>query len=255
LILFGVQTRLDRVPHDPGALGLLVEHSGDRAGECHGHCREVYPVALGQGSHLEDRHAATVVEMTTFLLVRHGETDWNRENRFQGHADPPLNELGRSQARELATSLARDGIDAVYASPLQRARETAEIIARALALDVGTDPRLMEVDVGSWSGLTRDDVAARFPEAFDRWRAGSHGWAGGETYEELATRVLRALREIAARHPGGTVLVIGHGGTVRSMLAHAARLDLASHRTVVGPTANCSVHRLALRDGDLVGVD
>ena len=67
--------------------------------------------------------------------------------------------------------------------------------------------------------------------------------------------MLEALRDIAAAHPAGTVLVLGHGGTVRSMLAHAARLDLASHRTVVGPAANCSVHRLALRDGDLVGVD
>jgi probable phosphoglycerate mutase len=200
-------------------------------------------------------HAGTVIDVTMFLLVRHGETDWNRENRFQGHADPPLNELGRSQARELAASLARDGVDAVYASPLQRARETAEIVGGALGLDVRIDSRLMEVDVGSWSGLTRDDLEARFPEAFGRWRAGSHGWDDGETYEELAARVLDALHEIGAANPDGTVLVVGHGGTVRSMLAHAARLDLASHRTVVGPASNCSVHRLALRDGDLVGVD
>ena len=91
----------------------------------------------------------TVHEVTTFLLVRHGETDWNRENRFQGHADPPLNDVGRSQARELAETLLGEGASAVYASPLRRARETAEIIAAVLGLDVRLDPRLMEVDVGS----------------------------------------------------------------------------------------------------------
>lgn len=192
---------------------------------------------------------------TTLLLVRHGETDWNRERRFQGHADPPLNDRGRRQARELASTLAGDGISAVYASPLLRARETAEIVAAELGLAVALDDRLMEVDVGSWSGLTRDEIEARFPEEFVRWRTGGHGWEDGETYEELAARALQALLGIGAAHPHETVLVVGHGGTVRSLLAHAAQLDLAAHRAVVGPAANCSVHRLALRDGVLVRVD
>lgn len=193
--------------------------------------------------------------MTTFLLVRHGETDWNRQRRFQGHADPPLNERGRSQARELAAVLAGEDLRAVYASPLRRASETAGIVARALGLEVRLDRRLMEIDVGSWSGLTRTEIEERFPQAFARWRAGGRGWDAGETYGQLTERVLEALHEIAALHPGESVLVVGHGGTVRSVLAHAARLDLAAHRRAIGPAANCSVHRLALRDGVLVGVD
>jgi broad specificity phosphatase PhoE len=201
------------------------------------------------------RHAGTVVHLTTFLLVRHGETDWNRERRFQGHADRALNELGREQARELAAELAGDGIHAVYASPLRRAAETAAILAASLGLEVGFDARLMEIDVGSWSGLTRDEIERRFPDAWERWRAGDRGWDGGETYDELAVRVLAALHDIAVSHPDETVLVVGHGGTVRSMLAHAARTSIVELRRAVAPAANCSVHRVALRNGDLVRVD
>jgi probable phosphoglycerate mutase len=193
--------------------------------------------------------------MTTFLLVRHGETDWNREGRFQGHADPPLNDAGREQARVLATTLDDERVVAVYSSPLRRAHETADILAARLHLPVRVDARLMEVDVGSWSGLTREEIGDRFPGALDRWRAGGAGWDDGETYDALRVRVLAALTEIARRHPSETVLVVGHGGTVRSVLAHVDGLELTAHRRVVGPAANCSVHRLAVRDGDLARVD
>jgi broad specificity phosphatase PhoE len=189
------------------------------------------------------------VPETTILLARHGETDWNRDNRFQGHADEPLNETGREQARALAVALEGERLTAVYTSPLLRARETAEIVAAAFGLAPRTDPRLMEVDVGSWSGLTRDEIAVGFPEAYERWRGGLHGWEGGETYEELAVRVLDALRDIAAAHAGEAVLVVGHGGTVRATLAHTDGLDVTAHRKVVGPAANCAVYRLAVKDG------
>ncbi|HEU0337127.1 MAG TPA: histidine phosphatase family protein, partial [Gaiellaceae bacterium] len=101
--------------------------------------------------------------MATVLLARHGETDWNREGRFQGHADPPLNDLGRAQARELADRLAREPLAAVYASPLRRAYETAEIVAATHDLPLRSVAGLREVDVGSWSGLTRSEIEARFP--------------------------------------------------------------------------------------------
>ncbi|HWH04956.1 MAG TPA: histidine phosphatase family protein, partial [Gaiellaceae bacterium] len=107
--------------------------------------------------------------MTTIVLARHGETDWNREQRFQGHADRPLNELGREQARELAERLRNDRIDAVYSSPLVRALETAETVAAALGLPVETREALREVDVGSWEGLSRDEIEERHPEDFARW--------------------------------------------------------------------------------------
>lgn len=189
---------------------------------------------------------------TTLLLVRHGETDWNREGRFQGHADTPLNEAGRAQAEQLAASLDGELVTAVYTSPLARARETAEIVAAPLGLDPLPDARLKEIDVGSWTGLTMAEIENRFPEELRRWREEvHHGWLDGESYQELGTRVIAGVREIAERHAGGTVLIVGHGGTLRVTLAHAAGVDMAEHRRRVPPLANCSLHRIEVVAGRL----
>ena len=103
--------------------------------------------------------------MTTLLLARHGETEWNREGRWQGWADPPLNETGREQARALREQLRETPFDAVYSSDLRRAHETAEIVAAPHGVPVIADEGLREIDVGSWSGLTRAEQEARFPGA------------------------------------------------------------------------------------------
>ncbi len=166
--------------------------------------------------------------MTELLLVRHAETEWNREGRWQGHADPPLNEAGRAQARALAEALAGERLDAIYTSDLRRAAETAEILGAALGHAVTLDPDLREIDVGSWSGLTRDDVARRFPD----WE--THD---GESPDELQARVVGAVRRIAQRHPDGQVLIVTHGGSIRSLERH---LYGASARVM----ANCEVFRL-----------
>lgn len=184
--------------------------------------------------------------MTTILLARHGETDWNRENRFQGHADPPLNERGREQARELAARLQGEPVAAVYASPLARARETAEIVAAQLGRSVETVAALREVDVGSWAGLTRAQVRERFPEAFARWVAHGPGWDDGETYEQMGERVVEALYELARRHPGEQILVVTHGGPVRAAQAHAAGVSQTEARRRGGVLENCGLCRLVL---------
>ena len=158
---------------------------------------------------------------TRILLARHGETEWNRIGRWQGQADPPLNEVGLQQAAELAERLAGDGISAIYASDLQRASETARVIGERLGLDVVEDEALREIDVGSWSGLTRPEVEARFPEGFARWQAGQIGH-DGETSEQLTERVVAAVERIARAHPGDTVLVVTHGGAIRALRRHAA---------------------------------
>jgi broad specificity phosphatase PhoE len=206
------------------------------------------------------RHDPTPTErlpsrMTTMLLVRHGETDWNRDNRFQGHADPPLNDRGREQARELASRLAGERVDAVYTSPLRRARETAEIIGAALVLPVAAHEGLREVDVGEWQGLTRDEIAARYPGAFARWLAYGHGWEEGETYEEMAVRALAAVRDISAVHPGGRLAVVTHGGPVRAVLAHSEGMTHAEARRRGGVIANCGVASFAVEDGRVRAVD
>jgi len=193
---------------------------------------------------------------TTVLLARHGETDWNAERRWQGHSDPPLNERGREQARALAEELGGAGIVAVYASDLRRSLETAEIVAARLGLPVHADARLREVDVGEWSGLTPDEIALRYPDAHARWIAyEGHGWVDGESYEQLAERVVAALVEIAAEHPGGTVLAVTHGGPVRAVGAHCAgvpQLEYRRHHRVLG---NCAVAAVAVEGRTIARLD
>jgi broad specificity phosphatase PhoE len=191
------------------------------------------------------------------IVARHGETDWNRENRFQGHADPPLNELGRRQSEELAETLAGEGIARVYSSPLRRAFETAEIVARRLGIDVEPVEALREIDVGSWSGLTREEVAERFPEAWARWLDGHRGFGyeDGETYEELSARVVPAMRKLAARHPRAVVLVVTHGGPSRVVQAHAAGIDYEESRRREQVLRNCAVCRFAVEDGGFTRID
>jgi probable phosphoglycerate mutase len=183
------------------------------------------------------------VAVTRLLLARHGETDWNRIGRWQGHADPPLNEAGRQQAVLLAEKLAGDGVEAVYTSDLRRASETARVVAARLGLAVTEDPALREIDVGSWSGLTRAEVQERFPEGFARWLGGEIGH-DGETREELTDRVVGAVERIAAAHEGETLLLVTHGGAIRALRRHAAG-DPGD------PIENCATIGLDLVDGVL----
>ena len=169
--------------------------------------------------------------MATLLLARHGETDWNRDGRWQGWADPPLNDLGRAQAAALAEQLRTTPFDAVYSSDLRRAHETAEILAAPHGVPIVVDPALREIDVGSWSGLTRAEIAVRFPNG-DR--------PDGETHEQHAARVRAAVTRIARDHPGGRVLVVGHGGTIRSI--HDVISDRPYH-----PVPNCHVLEVHFR--------
>ncbi len=177
--------------------------------------------------------------MTTILLARHGETDWNRERRYQGHLDPPLNELGRRQAYELADALAGERFDAIYSSDLGRAHETAEIVGARLGLPVTSDPGLREIHLGSWAGLTRDEVAERFP--------GAEGH-GGETDHEFEARVVGAVQRIVELHPRERVLIVSHGGSLRMLERHAT----GGSPRVLG---NCEVYRLAFEDGAFRAVD
>jgi broad specificity phosphatase PhoE len=189
--------------------------------------------------------------VTTILLARHGESDWNREARWQGWADRPLTERGRAQAAALAQRVGHIELDAVYSSDLGRARETAAAVAAGQGLSVTVDPGLREIDVGSWSGLTRADAEARFPDAFARWREGSEGWNDGETYDHLSRRILAAARRIAAEHDGGRVLIVTHGGPIRAIHAAALDLEVQAYRRLrpVEPNARLSV--VCIVDGRL----
>jgi probable phosphoglycerate mutase len=188
---------------------------------------------------------------TTIVLVRHGETDWNRDNRFQGHADPPLNDAGRAQARALAEELRGELFAALYTSPLRRASETAAILGPRLGLEPRAEASLMEVDVGSWSGLTRSEVEERFPVGFARWLEYGHGWEDGETYDELGGRVVAGLSSLGTRHPDAAVLAVTHGGPIRSALAAAEGMPFEEARRSIHALGNCAVVRIVARDGKL----
>ena len=176
--------------------------------------------------------------MTTLLLARHGETDWNRELRIQGSSDIELNELGRRQARFLAQELTDVDLDAIYSSDLSRAHATAAAVAATHGLDVNLDPRLRERSFGSWEGLTREDIAA-FP-------AGSRH--DGESDDEVRERVLAAVEEIASNHPGEQVLIVSHGGALNTLWHHALGVRIERW-------ANCAVYKLAVRDDGFVEID
>jgi broad specificity phosphatase PhoE len=159
--------------------------------------------------------------VTRLLLVRHGQSTWNAEGRWQGRADPPLSELGERQAADVLVVLharAADGtrVERLWASPLVRARRTAEIIGEGLGLEVATDTRLKEVDAGEWTGLTRAEIEAAWPDYLEHQRRPP----GFEDREHLAARALAALEEIAAACPGETVLVVSHGGVIGAVERH-----------------------------------
>jgi broad specificity phosphatase PhoE len=180
--------------------------------------------------------------VTIILLARHGQSDWNATRRWQGHADRPLTEKGRAQARALAARLEHIELDAVYSSDLRRASETAAEVARAQGLQVVEYPELREVDVGSWSGLTREEAEARFPVGFARWRDGYPGWDDGESYQAMTDRVLGTIHGIACAHQAGRVLVVSHGGPIRAIHASTLHLDVHTYRRMrpVEPNARLS---------------
>jgi broad specificity phosphatase PhoE len=189
--------------------------------------------------------------VTTILLARHGESDWNRDRRWQGYADRPLTERGREQAAALAERLRHIRLDAIYSSDLERARATAEGVARSRGMAVEQVAKLREVDVGSWSGLTRDEAEERHPEDFARWLQGGAGWTDGESYEEMSTRVLEAISSIVAGHPDGRVLVVSHGGPIRAVHASALGMGVHEYRRLRPVEPNARLSAVCTQNGRL----
>lgn len=165
--------------------------------------------------------------MTKLFLVRHGRSTWNAERRIQGKADPPLDEVGRQQARRLAGRLRGDPPIALYASPLQRARDTAEIVAGVLNVPVKIDPRLKEHDVGDISGLTWEQVQKRYPELSRRYERSSEevSFPGAEDDTSFRERVTAALDEILVQHEEEPICVVTHGGVLGTYLNHLIGLS------------------------------
>lgn len=168
------------------------------------------------------------MRVTTIFVIRHGETTWNAEGRWQGWADAPLSNLGRQQATHAAALVPTMDVEAVYCSDLQRSRDTAAILADALEMTAVEDRDFREYDMGEWQGLTREQIDQSWPgmrEAWFRWELAAT--PGGELTEAFRGRILRAIHRVAARHPGGRALVVAHGaviGHLRRLLANHANL-------------------------------
>jgi len=194
--------------------------------------------------------------VTTVFLARHGESDWNAANRFQGHSDRPLTALGRRQAEALAAELAEvAALSAIYSSPLRRALETAAVVGERIGLEPMPLEDLREVDVGAWTGLSRSEVEARFPDAFGRWLAGGEGWEDGESYEAMSSRVMSALLRIAETHPDEELLVVSHGGPIRAIQAAAAGMDVHTYRKLRRVEPNAGLSRVAVENGRIARLD
>ncbi|HWB55714.1 MAG TPA: histidine phosphatase family protein [Gaiellaceae bacterium] len=187
--------------------------------------------------------------MTVLYLARHGQSDWNAANRFQGHTDRPLTDLGRKQADALARELAPIALAAIYSSPLLRAFDTAEAVAAGRDLGVVAEDGLREVDVGSWAGLTRAEVEERYPAGFRRWIDGGEGWEDGETYDRMSTRVLATTLRIVRAHEHAEILVVSHGGPIRAIHAAAEGMTVHEYRRLSPVEPNARLTRVVVDDG------
>lgn len=179
--------------------------------------------------------------MTRVFLVRHGATARTAEDRFSGDGGVDLSEDGRAQVRALAKRLSTCPIVAVYASPLSRTLETAQILAERRRLGVAPRDALREIGHGHWEGLTRREVESKFPDEYSAWEQDpfTYAPAGGESGLSVLARALPALREIVVAHPGDTVLVVSHKATIRLLIASLLGFDMRGYRDRLDQAPAC----------------
>jgi broad specificity phosphatase PhoE len=174
---------------------------------------------------------------TTINLVRHGETDWNLNRRYQGWEDIPLNDTGREQAQLVAQAIAREPRwDAIYSSPLSRALSTAQAIAELSGMsEIVEDPDLRERFYGEAEGLTSDEREAKWPGLLE--------WPGLERQDVMTARAMSALERVAERHVGGRVLVVAHGGLINAVLHQVSGGEVGTGITIILNTARTMLLR------------
>lgn len=167
--------------------------------------------------------------MTTILLIRHGQTDWNVRGRWQGHTDVPLNETGRRQARALAQRLVDWPIQSLYSSDLTRATMTAQILGQTLGLEPIHEPAWRERFGGQFEGLTGAEIQVGFPDAWAELQTGIVDPPGGENNQALRQRAASAFQQVVERHTGEMVAVVGHGGILKSLICHVLGVPVARY--------------------------
>ncbi|CAL9315674.1 histidine phosphatase family protein [Streptomyces olindensis] len=186
---------------------------------------------------------------TTLLLARHGQTVWHAENRYAGVSDIALTDTGRAQAEALGRWAAAHPVDAIWTSPLSRAVATAEPACRALGLTPQREPGLRECDFGVVEGRTLAEFATEDPEWAAAYRADpvAHSFPGAEDPTAAASRGVRALRDIAAAHPGGRVLVVAHNTLLRLVLCTLLSIPTREYRRVLPRLRNAAISELRMK--------
>lgn len=166
------------------------------------------------------------------FLVRHGQTEWNHEQRYQGHTDVSLDKIGIKQAELVAARLFEKGLKAVYSSDLQRASKTAQIIADVAGCPLHTTPLLREANFGEWEGKTRLQIQEGYPGLFDKYRADSINYRppSGETLDEVRQRITEALTRIKEEVQDGSVAIVGHGGSLRWIIMDCLSAPIETYR-------------------------
>lgn len=192
---------------------------------------------------------------TRFIMIRHGFSVANNEHRFAGNSDFPLTDLGRAQAERCAEALKEERIDAIYASDLSRAFDTAVPVARALGLEITATKGLREIFAGEWEGKTFDQIDEEYHDEFALWKRdiGRARCTGGESPREVSARVLSTLASIAEQNDGKTVCIATHATPIRSVCTAASGLD-ASDMAMIPWTANASISLFEYEDGIFTAV-
>lgn len=166
--------------------------------------------------------------MTRIILVRHGETTWNVEGRYQGQEDTPLSQRGLQQGQLLAEGLRNLPIDLCISSPLQRSYQTCKFCADLHKLPVATDERLLEINHGTWEGVLAKDIEAQYPQEFHQWYTQPHlvQMPGGENLEDVRRRVRAAFDDYAAAYPNQTILVAAHDAVNKAIICDLLELSM-----------------------------
>ena len=185
--------------------------------------------------------------MTTLFLVRHGRTGWNKEQVFRGHKDVPLDEVGREEARLVGERLKGEGIKAVFSSPLSRAKETAEAVARSHNVEVQIVEGLIDLHFGEWEGQSLKEVQKQYPDLYAQWQGAPHEviFPGGEGLDAVRSRSMKAVEEIVERHPQEAMALVSHRVVLKVLICALLGLDNSHFWNIAQDTTaiNCFKHR------------
>ncbi len=187
--------------------------------------------------------------MIKVILIRHGETDWNREQIFRGRIDVALNEVGLVQAKAVGTSLKDIKIDAIYSSPLSRAFETASVLSEDRGLEIEIEKGFIDIDFGEWQGLSHKKVKGKSKNLYETWLAEPQNvvFPDGEGLEDVYKRSMNALEKVIKNHPGETVAIVSHRVLNKVLLCAVLGLELSHFWYIKQDT--CAINRFEYKDG------